>query len=130
MRVLVVADGTRGDVQPMRVLASALHDEGHAVTMAAPPGNARRDRAGRPAFAPLAMDSEAMMREIASAIVAGPRAVLRVAPRFLVASLESQMRVLPELVKDADFILAGGVHLAIPSLAERYRVPWRWSCIR
>jgi vancomycin aglycone glucosyltransferase len=126
MRVLVVADGTRGDVQPMRVLASALHDEGHAVTMAAPPGMRATVEQQGLRFAPLAMDSEAVMREMSGAIVAGPRAVLRAAPPFLVASLESQMRVLPELAKDADFILAGGLHLAIPSLAELHRIPWRW----
>ena len=125
MRVLVVADGTRGDVQPMRVLASALQDEGHAVNMAAPPGSRAAIEQEGLRFVPLAMDSEALLHEMASAVVAGPRAVLRVTPRFLVASLESQMRVLPELARDAEFILAGGVHLAVPSLAERYRVPWR-----
>src|SRR5258708_23939341 len=117
MRVLVVADGTRGDVQPMRVLASALRDEGHAVTMAAPPGMRTVIEQQGLRFAPLAMDSEAAIGELASVIVAGPLAVLRAAPRFLVASLQSQMRALPQLVKDADFILPGGLHLAIPSLA-------------
>jgi vancomycin aglycone glucosyltransferase len=126
MRVLVVADGTRGDVQPMCVLGSTLQREGHAITMAAPPGaRAMVQQAGLD-FVPLAMDSETVMREIASAVVAGPRAVMRAAPRFLLDCLDSQMRVLPELVRQADFVLAGGMHLAVPSLSERYQVPWRW----
>lgn len=126
MRVLVVADGTRGDVQPMGVMASALRDEGHTVTVAAPPGSrAMIEQRGLP-FVPLAMDAEAAMRRMADAVVAGPRAVLRVAPRFLVDSLRSQMQVLPELVKDSDFVLAGGIHFSVPSLAELYQVPWRW----
>jgi UDP:flavonoid glycosyltransferase YjiC (YdhE family) len=126
MRILVVADGTRGDVQPMQVLASMLKNEGHRLTVAAPPGMRATIESAQLPFVPLALDTGAMMSELSAAVVAGPRAVLRAAPRFLVGSLDSQMAVLPELVRDADFVLCGGIHVAISSLAERYDVPWRW----
>lgn len=110
----------------MCVLASALLDERHTVTFAGPPGMRAMVESRGLRFVPLAMDAEAALDEMAGAIVAGPRAVLRAAPRLLVRSLESQMQVLPELAKDADFILAGGLHLAIPSISEWCGVPWRW----
>lgn len=126
MRLLVVADGSRGDVQPMSVLAAALAREGHAVTVAAPPGSRAMIEARGLSFVPLAHDAEAMIRKVAEAIVEGPRATMRAAPQFFRESLHSQMQVLPDLVARADFVLVGGVHTSVPTLAERYGVPWRW----
>jgi hypothetical protein len=37
MRIAMVVDGTRGDVQPMLVLGAALVAEGHSVRICAPP---------------------------------------------------------------------------------------------
>jgi UDP:flavonoid glycosyltransferase YjiC (YdhE family) len=126
MRVLVVADGSRGDVQPMCVLASALAREGHTVTLSASPGMRGMVETAPLRFSPLLHDTEAMIRDLSSAVISGPSAVRRAAPVFFRAALESQMSVLPALAKDADFILAGGVHLGVPTVAERHGVPWRW----
>ena len=126
MRVLLVADGSRGDVQPMRVLASALADEGHTITFAAPPGMRAMVEAARLRFVPLAHDAEAMIQELSAQIIRGTRAVTRAVPPFFRAILESQMRVLPELVEKCDFVLTGGLHFGVPTLAARYGVPWRW----
>ncbi len=126
MRVLVVADGSRGDVQPMCVLASALAGEGHSVTFSAPPGMREMADAARLRFVPLAHDAEAMIKELSAAIVRGTGPVRRVAPRAFRTVIDSQLEVLPALVRESDFVLAGGVHLGVPTVAERFGVPWRW----
>jgi len=126
MRVLVVADGSRGDVQPMCVLASALAAEGHAVTLAAPPGMRAMSEAARLRFVPLAHDAEAMIKELSGAIVRGTGPVRRVAPRAFRTVIDSQLEVLPALARDSDFVLAGGMHLGVPTVAEHCGVPWRW----
>jgi UDP:flavonoid glycosyltransferase YjiC (YdhE family) len=126
MRVLLVADGSRGDVQPMRVLASALAVEGHSITFAAPPGMRGMVEAAGLRFVPLAHDAEAMIQELSAQIIRGTRAVTRAVPPFFRTILESQMQVLPELIKECDFVLVGGLHFAVPTLAARYGVPWRW----
>ena len=122
----MVADGSRGDVQPMRVLASALAGEGHAVTFTAPPGMRAMVEAARLPFVPLAHDAEAMIQELSAAIIRGTGAVMRAVPPFFRAVLDSQMRVIPALVERNDFVLVGGLHLAVPTVAERHAVPWRW----
>jgi vancomycin aglycone glucosyltransferase len=126
MRILVVADGSRGDVQPMRVLASALAAEGHAVTLAAPPGMRAMVEAAGLFFVPLAHDAEALIQELSAAIVKGTGPVRRAAPRFFRTVLDSQLSVLSELARTADFILAGGLHFGVPTAAELHGVPWRW----
>jgi UDP:flavonoid glycosyltransferase YjiC (YdhE family) len=39
MKVAIVINGTRGDVQPMLALAMGLKEKGHEVIFCAPPGN-------------------------------------------------------------------------------------------
>lgn len=126
MRVLVVADGSRGDVQPMGVLASAFQREGHVVTVAAPPGMRGMIEARGLRFEPLALDMELVLRSLAAAVVSGIRAMLKAAPQLFIDSLNSQLQVLPELAKQSDFIIAGGVHAGIPTLAQYAGIPWRW----
>ncbi|HEX2675905.1 MAG TPA: glycosyltransferase [Polyangiales bacterium] len=126
MRVLVVADGSRGDVQPMTVLAQQLQREGHAITMAAPPSFRRFVEEKGLAFAALSFDSEAAIRANPQAAVGGFWATISAAPKIFVATIEAQLEVLPELAKQADFILAGGIHGGVPTAAELAGVPWRW----
>jgi UDP:flavonoid glycosyltransferase YjiC (YdhE family) len=126
MRVLVVADGSRGDVQPMAVLASALQREGHAVTVVAPPGMRSLIEARTLRFVPLAHDVELMLHSEAAAVVSGMRVMLKAAPKLFIDSLNSQLQVLPELAKQHDFILAGGLHAGIATVAQYAGIPWRW----
>jgi vancomycin aglycone glucosyltransferase len=121
-----VADGTRGDVQPMTVIAQQLQREGQQVTFAGPPTFRGFVEAKGLVFTPLAFDSEAMIKANPSAATGGWMDMLRAAPKLFVQCTESQLSVLPELAKQADFILVGGVHTGVPSSAEYAGVPWRW----
>jgi vancomycin aglycone glucosyltransferase len=126
MRVLVVADGTRGDVQPMTVLALQLLREGHAITFAAPPSFRSFVQAKGLTFVPLPFDTEAVLKANAGIATGGVRQMLSGATKLFVRTTEGQLQVLPELAKRADFVLAGGIHAGVPTAAEYAGIPWRW----
>lgn len=110
----------------MLVLAAQLASEGHAITFTGPPTFRASAEARGLAFVPLKLDSEAVIRRSPSAVVGGYLETLRVATPLFVASIESQLEVLPELAKHADFILAGGVPGGAATAAEVAGIPWRW----
>jgi vancomycin aglycone glucosyltransferase len=126
MRVLVVADGTRGDVQPMTVLARQLLHEGHSITFAGPPSFREFVEARGLSYEALPFDSEAVLKANPEFATGGFRPMLRAVPEFFVRTTESQLTALPALAKHADFVLVGGIHFGVPSAAEYARIPWRW----
>ncbi len=118
MRVLLAPHGTRGDVQPMLALASALRDRGHTAVFSAP-SNA--------VAGILAAGFEAESNGI------DVEAVLRSGAEF--DSLRWQMRHLAELTAQlfesvaaasdgADLIVGSGVQMAAASVAEWRGVPY------
>jgi vancomycin aglycone glucosyltransferase len=123
---LVVADGTRGDVQPMTVVAQQLQREGQEVTFAGPPTFRAFVEAKGLTFTPLPFDSEAMIKANPGAVMGGTLEMLRLVPQLFVQIIEGQLEVVPELAKRADFILVGGVHAGVPTSAEYAGIPWRW----
>lgn len=126
MRVLIVAEGTRGDVQPMTVLGRQLQHEGHLITFAGPPSFREFVESKGLVFSPLPFDSEAMIRANAASLTSGLIESLRLAPKLFLRSVEAQLYALPALAKQSDFILVGGVHGGVPTVAEYAGVPWRW----
>lgn len=110
----------------MSVLASQLVAEGHEVTVAAPPCLRQLVEARGLRFTPLPFDSEAMIRANAAAVIGPFRGVVKTATRLFIETIEGQLQVLPELAKQADFILAGGVHGGVPTAAQYAGIPWRW----
>lgn len=126
MRVLVVADGTRGDVQPMTVLALQLLHEGQHVTFAGPPSFRAFVEGKGLVFTPLPFDTEAVVKANPKLAIGGVTGMLAGAPKLFVQTSVGQLQVLPELAKQADFILVGGVHAGVPSAAEYAGIPWRW----
>lgn len=126
MRVLVVADGTRGDVQPMTVLAQQLLSEGHEIIFAGPPSFRTFVECKGLRFEPLPFDTEAALKANAEVATGGFLSMLGGVTKLFVQTTEGQLTVLPELAKRADFMLAGGVHVGVPTAAEYARIPWRW----
>lgn len=63
MNILLIAVGTRGDVQPFVALGRALVARGHAVSLAAPGGFAAMARGAGLEFHPLPVDFQELMKE-------------------------------------------------------------------
>ena len=126
MRIALVVDGTRGDVQPMQVLGSELAAQGHDVRLCAPPDFRASTRAAGLAFHPVGSDVQTWLTKHAAALVDHPLRALREAIRYARACQRAQFEALPDATAGVDRIVGAGVQVAGPSIAALHRVPYRY----
>ncbi len=126
MRILLCAEGTRGDVHPLLALGSALADAGHTIRVCAPPVFADAVALRGFEFRSSGLDVVDMIESNAAAIVgAGARLVLahhRLGNQLLAQGFGATV----EAAQDCDFILAAGVQFAAATAAELHGVPYRY----
>jgi vancomycin aglycone glucosyltransferase len=126
MRIALVVDGTRGDVQPMLVLGAALAEAGHAVRLCAPPNFREVAEAEKLEFRAVGVDVRAWLAQHAEAFGARPVRALREATRYARVCLRTQFDALPEATAGMDRIVGAGVQVAGPSVAAFHHVPYRY----
>ena len=119
VRVLLAPHGTRGDVQPMLALASALHTRGHVVTFLVPDNFVGWVRAYGFEALGNGIDLEQLVRS-AGARLDSMRWQLRHLADTLIPRLFDSFAGAP----DADLIVGAGVQVAGGSVAEARRVPY------
>ena len=121
MRIVVLAPGSRGDVQPHVALARALVDRGYAVTLVADPTFAPLAAQNNVAFAAAAFDMRSVLAEEQDAFARtrNPLALLRGLTRRSAEMARAWSAVAIPLGREADLILAAGgaIYMAL-SLAE------------
>jgi vancomycin aglycone glucosyltransferase len=125
MRVVIAAEGTRGDVYPMLALARSLLAAGHTVRLCAPPDFAAEVRATGAEFVSLQSEVRAFISASAPAIHGGAVAMMREMGRWGALSLATQFSVLPDAVAGSDFVIGAGTIIGGASAAERHGVPYR-----
>lgn len=133
MKVLVLAYGTRGDVQPMLALGRALHRAGHGVLLAAPARFAEHATAHGVPFAGLdegvlRLWSAPEIQETAGAGRRGGLGSLRAYAELLRRMRPALRRLLDDAWRaaehsDADVVVHSPVAIAGSHLAERLGVP-------
>ncbi len=126
MRIALVVDGTRGDVQPMLVLGETLAARGHSVRVCAPPDFREAAEAAGLEFRPVGRDVRAWLAEHADAFGGKPVRMLREAVRYSRECLQAQFDALPDATADAERIVGAGVQIAGPSMAAIRGVPYRY----
>lgn len=126
MRIALVVDGTRGDVQPMLVLGAALGAGGHDVLLCGPPDFRSATEAGGIAFHPVGVDVREYLTANAHAIDGRAHTILRESVRYTRASARAQFETIPDATAGADCIIGAGVQLAGASAAELHGVPYRY----
>ena len=119
VRVLLAPHGTRGDVQPMLALASALRTRGHGVTLLVPDNFVGWVRAYGFDAHGNGIDLEQLVRS-AGARLDSMRWQLRHLADTLIPRLFDSFASAPE----ADLIVGAGVQVAGGSVAEARRVPY------
>lgn len=126
MRVLVAAEGTRGDVHPMLVLAESLRSAGHAISFMGP-DDARDDvRARGLDFFSTGEDVHAFLQANAASLhTRGPR-FFKSVQVWGERAIAAQFRVATELAAEVDFMVAGGTSFAASSLCELHDIPYRY----
>lgn len=126
MRVVIVAEGTRGDVHPMLALGGALEAAGHQVCLCAPPDFGGEAVALGFDFVALGGSIRAYMDTVAAPLHRGGLGFAREMRRWVVHSLASHQAVLPLATAGADFVIGAGSTLFAASIAEARGVPFRY----
>jgi vancomycin aglycone glucosyltransferase len=125
MKILLAPIGSEGDVRPMLVLATALREAGHQITVCAPPNDYRlfADR-GFP-FHPLGTDIQVWAQENAGAVMGHPFRGLKPMIDGLCDLVPQLFSGLLEYAGASEFLIASGLNLAAHSVAQALEIPYR-----
>lgn len=118
MKVLFSSQGSRGDVQPMAVLAAALQRRGHEVVLAASPDSAPLAASFAVPFVGCGRDVNAWLAELRVEHL-GVREVLREFQSFMRAELSAQLPLLLQAGQGASVVVSGGLQPLGASAAEK-----------
>jgi vancomycin aglycone glucosyltransferase len=127
MKILVSANGSRGDVQPMLALALALRARGHEPVLAATPVFAPEAKAFDLPFVPVGMDIQQLLKEHRDAI--GHQFSLQAVKlmnKVIVDELRLQLDTLIPLTRGFDRVVVGGASLGTRTAAEAAGVPFHY----
>jgi vancomycin aglycone glucosyltransferase len=125
MRVVIVAQGSQGDVAPMVPLGKGLHAAGHEVLVCANSNFEDLFSGNGLPYRSVGPDTRRMLTERKGELVspiAGARSVIGA----IRGSFSYYFDTLPAIVRGADMLLGSGVDFCGSSIAELCRVPYRY----
>ena len=123
MKIAIVINGTRGDVQPIVALATGLLKNGHEIILCAPPENAelaKQHNCPFVAFGPNYKELFKKNAQIKGGVTAAPT------PKEMKGETANQIDLLPEVIKDSDLVLGVGFVLGVHTVADKLKVPYRF----
>ena len=123
MKIASVILGTRGDVQPMIALATGLIDNGHEVTICAPPEHEQLAKAHHCRFIEFGPDIKKEVRENPEKQKGGVGA--NISPKQGKKLVGDQIDLLPDLIRGVDLVLGAGIVMGVPTAADILKVPYR-----
>ncbi|MBN2636282.1 MAG: glycosyltransferase family 1 protein [Prolixibacteraceae bacterium] len=123
MKVAIVVNGTRGDVQPMLALAKGLIEDGHEVICCAPPENEELAKRYNIQFVAFGPNYKELFKQ--NAKMKGGAAISP-SPKSMKRDTANQIDLLPELLKDSNLVLGVGFVLGVHTFADFLKVPYRF----
>ena len=126
MRIVLAAEGTRGDVHPFIALAGLLRARGADVLVCAPPDFAAEAEERGVAYRSVGPPVRAFLEQQAAAVHGTFLDMLRAAAEFGAASLPLQMAGLADAARGADLVLAASTETAAASAAELHGARYRF----
>ena len=126
MRIALAAEGTRGDVHPLIALGASLRAQGHDVVLCCPPDFAEAARAAGLEHRSVGRPVREYLTRRAHVLHGRAFGVLREMEHYGRTIIEAQFAALPDAVRGADLVVAGGVQVAARSAAELCGVPYRY----
>jgi len=126
MRVLVTVEGTRGDAEPMLILAESLRAAGHGVAFVGPEDVGPAARARDLDFTSTGEDVQAFLQAHAASLHSRGLRFFKSIDAWSERSVAAQFRALNGLVPSFDFVVAGGTSFAASSICERHDIPYRF----
>jgi UDP:flavonoid glycosyltransferase YjiC (YdhE family) len=125
VKIVLSTFGSRGDVQPMLALALGLRAAGHDALLIGPPEKAAwAAELGCP-YQPAGSDVTALIDTMDAAHTARSALIFF---RYLRREIRVQFEQLPDLVRDADMIVAASLSFSPASIAEAWQIPYRFIC--
>ena len=126
MRIALVPEGTRGDVQPLLVLGGWLHGQGHEIRVCTGPDFADVVRAQGFEHRPVGPSIRQELGREAEAVVWGGLRLLRASDRLLRLALGEGVHDLRRALEGCDHAIGGGAQLVAPSVCEALGIPYRF----
>lgn len=123
MKIAIIINGTRGDVQPMLALAIGLIKNGHQVIFCAPPENeelVKKYNCLFVAFGPNYKELFKLNAQMKGGATKSP------SPKEMKKETENQINLLPDLLKGVDLVLGVGFVLGVHTVADILKVPYRF----
>ncbi len=122
MKIAIVIYGTRGDVQPMLALSTALMNRGHEIIFCATPDHEALAERYQCPFVPFGPD----MRELFSKANIKGKATARPSVKEMKTSTARQIDELPDILRGSDLVLGVGFVLGVHTVADSLGVPYRF----
>ena len=123
MKIAIIINGTRGDVQPMLALASGLIRNGHEIVFCAPPENEELIRRYNCSFIAFGPNYKELFKKNAQMKGGATKAPT---PNEMKRETENQINLLPELLRGVDLVLGVGFVLGVHTVADILKVPYRF----
>lgn len=126
MRIVLAAEGTRGDLQPLIELGVRLSNAGHDVVLGGPPDFTAHAASRGVRFVPCGASFREFLAEHADVVDGHPARALREGFRYLRQRFETRLATLLDLTRGADLVVGGGAEMAASTAAEANGVAYRY----
>ena len=126
VRIVLAADGTVGDVHPLRALGAGWLAEGHEVTLCGPPDFEQIARASGLDYRVVGRSVREFMLEVSHAIAGRPVATIREMMAYFDEVLSAQFAVVPDAAAGADLVIGAGVQMGAALAGEIHGIPYRY----
>jgi len=123
MKISIIINGTRGDVQPMLALAIGLKKNGHEVILCAPPENeelVNKYNCPFVAFGPNYRELFKQNAQMKGGATASP------SPKEMKKETENQIKNLPKIIEGSNLVLGVGFVLGVHTVADLLKIPYRF----
>ena len=126
MRIVLAAEGTRGDLQPLIELGARLLAARHDVVLCGPPDFAAPAEGRGVRFVSCGTSFRDFLRENAHALEGSAVRAFGEGMRFLRLHFETRLATLLELARGADLVIGAGAEASATIAAEAHGVPYRY----
>ena len=123
MKISIVVNGTRGDVQPMIALALGLIKNGHEVICCVPPENEKLVKLYNcqfVAFGPNYLELFKKNSQFKGGATAAPT------PKDMKKETENQINKLPGILVGSDLVIGVGFVLGVHTVADILKIPYQF----
>jgi UDP:flavonoid glycosyltransferase YjiC (YdhE family) len=123
MKIVIVTQGSLGDVRPFLAIGLAFRKQGNDVTVCAPENFRELFTSHGFSYHPVGLNFQTILSNN-EADETGKNPRKKNVIQLVVQSISDQFKILPSVAKDAKLIIGNGLDFAGRSVAEYYKIPY------